>query len=75
MNSQEKLELITSGLQEVLKFSILEDVIVKEGRNLKIYWGKNLSPSSFLYRYINTAIPRHRPNRSAPTFHSPISTS
>ena len=39
MNAKEKIELITSGLQEVLKGNILEDVIEKEGRSLKIYWG------------------------------------
>ena len=39
MNPQEKVELICSGLQEVLKRNIIEDVVVKEGRNLKIYWG------------------------------------
>jgi len=39
MNAKEKIELITGGLQEVLKGNILEDVIEKEGRSLKIYWG------------------------------------
>jgi len=39
MNAKERIGLITSGLQEVLKGNILEDVIEKEGRNLKIYWG------------------------------------
>ena len=39
MNAKERIELITSGLQEVLKGNILEDVIEKEGRSLKIYWG------------------------------------
>ncbi|KAI5797937.1 tRNA synthetases class I-domain-containing protein [Peziza echinospora] len=39
MNPQEKIALITSGLQEVLKLNILEDVLIKENRNLKIYWG------------------------------------
>ncbi|KAI5851300.1 tRNA synthetases class I-domain-containing protein [Morchella snyderi] len=35
----EKIELITRGLQEVLKLNIIEDVIIKENRPLKIYWG------------------------------------
>lgn len=36
---QEKIELITRGLQEVLKLNIIEDVIIKENRPLKVYWG------------------------------------
>ncbi|KAF8455523.1 tRNA synthetases class I-domain-containing protein [Terfezia claveryi] len=39
MNSKERIELITGGLQEVLKGNILEEVIEREGRSLKIYWG------------------------------------
>lgn len=39
MGSKEKIALITHGLQEVLKGNILEDVIEKEGRPLKVYWG------------------------------------
>lgn len=39
MNAKERIELITGGLQEVLKGNILEEVIEREGRSLKIYWG------------------------------------
>lgn len=39
MSAQEKISLITQGLQEVLKKEIITDVIEKEGRPLKIYWG------------------------------------
>lgn len=39
LTAAEKIELITRGLQEVLKKNIIEDVIVKENRPLKIYWG------------------------------------
>lgn len=37
---EEKIALITEGLQEVLGKSILEDVIIKQNRPLKVYWGK-----------------------------------
>lgn len=40
MDPQEKITLITQNLQEVLRSDILEDVIVKQNRPLKIYWGK-----------------------------------
>ncbi|KAI9781896.1 MAG: hypothetical protein M1816_002160 [Peltula sp. TS41687] len=39
MDAQQKLSLVKQNLQEVLKPEILEDVIVKQGRPLKIYWG------------------------------------
>ncbi|KAL7273679.1 Tyrosine--tRNA ligase cytoplasmic [Rhizina undulata] len=39
LSPQEKIELITSGLQEILKRNLLVDVIEKEGRPFKIYWG------------------------------------
>ncbi|KAL1979205.1 hypothetical protein VTN96DRAFT_6508 [Rasamsonia emersonii] len=39
LSPQEKLDLITSQLQEVLKPEILEDVIIKQNRPLVIYWG------------------------------------
>lgn len=42
MTAAEKVELITRGLQEVLKKNIIEDVIVKENRALKVYWGSFL---------------------------------
>lgn len=40
LSPQEKLDLITSQLQEVLKPEILEDVIIKQNRPLVIYWGE-----------------------------------
>jgi tyrosyl-tRNA synthetase len=39
LSAQEKISLIKQGLQEVLKENILTDVIEKESRPLKIYWG------------------------------------
>ncbi|KAL9029489.1 MAG: hypothetical protein Q9196_002272 [Gyalolechia fulgens] len=39
MSAQEKIALIKENLQEVLKEDIIEDVIVKQNRPLKIYWG------------------------------------
>jgi hypothetical protein len=40
LTPQEKMALITSQLQEVLRSDILEQVVVKENRPLKIYWGR-----------------------------------
>jgi tyrosyl-tRNA synthetase len=40
MDAQQKLALIQQNLQEVMRPDILEDVIVKQQRPLKIYWGK-----------------------------------
>ena len=39
LSPQEKIALIKDQLQEVLKPEIIEDVIVKQNRPLKIYWG------------------------------------
>ncbi len=39
LSPQEKVALIHSQLQEVLKPEIIEDVIVKQDRPLVIYWG------------------------------------
>ena len=39
MDPQEKIRLITQNLQEVLGADLLEDVIVRQQRPLKIYWG------------------------------------
>lgn len=36
---EEKVALICEGLQEVLRKDILEDVIIKQNRPLKVYWG------------------------------------
>jgi tyrosyl-tRNA synthetase len=36
---QEKLKLITSNLQEVLNQEIIEEILNKNERPLKIYWG------------------------------------
>lgn len=42
MSAHEKISLIKQGLQEVLKENILTDVIEKENRPFKIYWGQLL---------------------------------
>jgi hypothetical protein len=39
LSAQERIALINQNLQEVLKPEILEDVIVKQGRPLIVYWG------------------------------------
>lgn len=39
MNADEKFELITRGLQEVLNPQIIKDVLEKDERPLKVYWG------------------------------------
>ncbi|KAI5294570.1 hypothetical protein KEM52_003708 [Ascosphaera acerosa] len=39
LTPQEKLSLITSGLQEVLKPELLEDIVVKQDRPLCVYFG------------------------------------
>ena len=43
MTPDEKIALITKNLQEVLRPNIIEDVIKKENRPLKIYWGVSVS--------------------------------
>ena len=45
LTPQEKIKLITQNLQEVLKPEILEDVIVKQNRPLKIYLGATRNPT------------------------------
>ena len=64
LTAEEKIVLINENLQEVLKPEIIEDVIKKQNRPLRIYWGKQytssvkspqlLSPSSdfFLFLYL-----------------------
>ena len=37
---QQKIDLIKENLQEVLRPDIIEDVIVKQKRPLRIYWGR-----------------------------------
>ncbi|KAL8659575.1 MAG: hypothetical protein Q9226_000356 [Calogaya cf. arnoldii] len=39
MSAQDKLALIYENLHETLKEEIIEDVIVRQNRSLKIYWG------------------------------------
>ncbi len=39
MSAEQKLQLIKQNLQEVLNPEILEDVVIKHQRPLKIYWG------------------------------------
>lgn len=46
LSPQEKIALIKQNLQEVLKPEILEDVIVKQNRPLRIYWGTLIRHSS-----------------------------
>jgi hypothetical protein len=45
LDSKQKLDLITSNLQECLNREIMEDVLFKENRPLRIYWGGQLSAS------------------------------
>ena len=45
LTAHEKIALIKQGLQEVLKGDIIEDVIIRQNRPLKIYWGKGLEVS------------------------------
>ena len=45
LSTQDKIALIKSHLQEILKPEIIEDVIVKQGRPLSIYWGNCISRS------------------------------
>ena len=39
LSREERLALIHQNLQEVLKPEIIEHVVLKEDRPLKIYWG------------------------------------
>ena len=39
LSREERLKLILQNLQEVLKPDIIEHVVLKEDRPLKIYWG------------------------------------
>ena len=39
LSREERLTLIYQNLQEVLKPEIIEQVVLKEDRPLKIYWG------------------------------------
>lgn len=39
MNADEKYDLITKGLQEVLNPQIIKNVLENENRHVKIYWG------------------------------------
>ena len=39
LSPQEKIDLIYENLQEVLKPEIIEDVVIKQDRPLKVYWG------------------------------------
>ena len=42
LSPDQTIDLITSNLQETLDKNIIEDVIRKQGRPLKVYWGKRL---------------------------------
>lgn len=39
LSREERLKLIHQNLQEVLKPDIIEQIVLKEDRPLKIYWG------------------------------------
>lgn len=39
LSPEERLKLIYQNLQEVLKPELIEQVVLKEDRPLKIYWG------------------------------------
>lgn len=39
IDAKQKYDLITKGLQEVLNGQIIQDILEKENRPLKIYWG------------------------------------
>lgn len=39
LSREERLKLIHQNLHEVLKPEIIEDIVLKEDRPLKIYWG------------------------------------
>jgi len=39
LTPQQKIALIQENLQEVLNPEIIEDIIVKQNKPLKIYWG------------------------------------
>ena len=39
LSREERLTLIYQNLQEVLKPEIIEEIVLKEDRPLKIYWG------------------------------------
>jgi len=56
MTPEERVALIHSNLQEVLKPEIIKDIIVKEDRALSIYWGNppsmhGLQGTERAYRY------------------------
>jgi len=42
LSPQGKIALIKENLQEILKPEIIEHVIIKEQRPLKIYWGSTI---------------------------------
>jgi tyrosyl-tRNA synthetase len=48
LTAEEKYELITRGLQEVLKPEIVRDVLTEEKRPLVIYWGRSPIPQLWL---------------------------
>ena len=42
-SAQDEIALIKSNLQEIFEREIIEDVVVKQGRPLRIHWGISLS--------------------------------
>ena len=39
LSREDRLKLIHQNLQEILKPDIIEQIVLKEDRPLKIYWG------------------------------------
>jgi hypothetical protein len=70
LNPQQRIALIKENLQEVLRLDIIENVIVKEGRPLCIYWGNARLFFRTEYKsweLNNCQEPRPRANRIAAT--------
>ena len=59
LTPQERLALIKAQLQEILKPEIIEDIVLKQQRPLKIYWG------SLLYLASICSFPPLRPSLHA----------
>ena len=65
LSPQQKIDLIKSNLQEVLKPDIIEDVIIKQNRPLRIYWGKHIHHRLALT--VSNFLSQERPPRVAHT--------
>jgi len=51
LTPQQKIALIQENLQEVLNPEIIEDIIVKQNKPLKIYWGIDSDLVLKLFRF------------------------